>query len=126
MKTTIPLVRLDVLYKRESSTPTYMVFAIRSVEDSAQNKRHEGEVYEVDAVEVGFPLDELLHCRKGEGHPGRALARWASAGCGLTYSSLRRGGVEAMCPGNLDAQHSGGDSSGRNSAHTVNTILDGN
>ena len=52
-----------------------MEFAIRSVEDSTQNKRNDGEVYEVDAVEVGFPLKELLQCRKSEGHPGRALAR---------------------------------------------------
>jgi len=66
-------------------TLTYVVLAVGSVEDSAQNKWYEGEEQEVDAVEVGFSLDELLHGRKSEGHPGRTLDRWVTTRCGLRW-----------------------------------------
>ena len=62
-----------------------MVFSIGTVEDSAQNEWYKGEEEEVDAVEVGFSLNELLRCCKSEGHPGKALAGWT---CGLRRAKL--------------------------------------
>ena len=68
-----------------------MVLAIGSVEDSTQKKWCKGEEQEVDAVEVGFFLDEFLHGCIGEGHPGRALARRVPARCGLRWVSQTLG-----------------------------------
>jgi len=65
--------------RERSLTLTYVVFPIGGVEDSAEDKRDKGEEKEVDAVEVGFSLDEFLRCCISGGHPGRAPARWGPA-----------------------------------------------
>jgi hypothetical protein len=82
----VPFAGLSTLHEGKVSDTHVCGIAIGGVEDSAQNKRHKGEEQEVDAVEVGFSLNEFLHCCVSEGHPGRALARWASAGCGLRWA----------------------------------------